>query len=164
GGSPPGAQGRRRGLRQSRHPPHPGPGQEHRPLRPAQSGGESGGGGSPPGAQRRRPGLRESRHPPRPGPGHEHPPQPPVHSARASPPPAADHAPSDRAQPAPPLPQALAKTTNSIAPGYLARGLAAVAPRLEPKDAATTLAQAMARTTDPDAQSRLAQGLGAVLM
>jgi hypothetical protein len=57
---------------------------------------------------------------------------------------------------------AMSKTTDANALGSLARGLSAVAARLEPKDAATVLAGAMSKTTDANALGHLAQGLSAV--
>jgi hypothetical protein len=64
------------------------------------------------------------------------------------------------------LTQAMAKITNdSYALGIFAKGLVAVAARLEPKDAAqaaTTLEQILAKTTDPDDLRSLAQSLAAV--
>jgi tRNA A-37 threonylcarbamoyl transferase component Bud32 len=60
------------------------------------------------------------------------------------------------------LTQATARTIDPFALGDLARGLAAVAARLEPRDAATQLAQTLAKTTDYSAQEHLARGLAAV--
>jgi hypothetical protein len=60
----------------------------------------------------------------------------------------------------------MSKTTDPIALGPLASGLAAVAARLEPKEvaqAARALTQAMSKTTDPIALRALAQGLSATL-
>ena len=61
--------------------------------------------------------------------------------------------------------QALTRTNDPSALGSLARGLSAVAARLEPKgaaEAAATLTQAMTKTNDADALGSLAQGLSAV--
>ena len=67
------------------------------------------------------------------------------------------------------LSQALRDTKNSGAQWLLAEGLAAVAARMEPKEAAAlcgqasvTLTQAMSKTTNEDALWPLAQGLSAV--
>jgi serine/threonine protein kinase len=60
------------------------------------------------------------------------------------------------------LTQAMTRTTDVFALRPLARGLAAVAARLDPKEGAATLTQAMSRTADPLALQSLAEGLAAV--
>jgi hypothetical protein len=60
------------------------------------------------------------------------------------------------------LTQAISKTTDRTALGYLAPCLSAVSARLEPKEAAPILTQAMSKTEDPFALKDLAQTLSAV--
>jgi hypothetical protein len=73
-----------------------------------------------------------------------------------------DLTPTTRARVAQALTQAMAKTTDPDALGALAKGLAAVAARLEPKEVVATLARAMAKTTDRYALGELGQGLAVV--
>jgi serine/threonine protein kinase len=80
-----------------------------------------------------------------------------------------DLAPPATAAVAKALTQALAKRSDPISQGVLARALSVVAARMEPgeaarvcAEAAATLARALDRMTDPSAQQALAEGLAAV--
>jgi hypothetical protein len=67
------------------------------------------------------------------------------------------------AQAADALTQAMSRTADPQDFNPLARGLAAVAARMEPADAAAVLVQAMSTTTYANSPSQLAPGLSAVL-